>query len=136
MWKPLQQYFFVVLNQHRTAFTTALLNVAADSHGCDFPSYSQWDALFHCIAYGNFHVDWDGLCDQLRDVPWEDIFKLSASAAASKFCEWVQVFNWCIYQVSAYEKQGSSQNSEAIDVWKVTCQPPSWHVMVCDDYSF
>ena len=27
----------------------------------------------------------------MRDVPWEDIFKLSASAAASKFCEWVQV---------------------------------------------
>ena len=24
-------------------------------------------------------------------VPWEDIFKLSASAAASEFCEWVQV---------------------------------------------
>ena len=27
----------------------------------------------------------------LRDVPWEDIFKLSGSAAASEFCEWVQV---------------------------------------------
>ena len=29
----------------------------------------------------------------MRDVPWEDIFKLSASAAASEFCEWVQVGN-------------------------------------------
>ena len=27
----------------------------------------------------------------MGDVPWEDIFKLSASAAASEFCEWVQV---------------------------------------------
>ena len=27
----------------------------------------------------------------MRDVPWEDIFKLSASAAASEFCEWIQV---------------------------------------------
>ena len=27
----------------------------------------------------------------LRDVPWEDIFKLSASAAASEFIAWVQV---------------------------------------------
>ena len=27
----------------------------------------------------------------MRDVPWEDIFKLGASAAASEFCEWVQV---------------------------------------------
>ena len=31
------------------------------------------------------------LRDHLRDVPWEDIFKLGASAAASEFCEWVQV---------------------------------------------
>ena len=27
----------------------------------------------------------------MRDVPWENIFKLGASAAASEFCEWVQV---------------------------------------------
>ena len=32
----------------------------------------------------------NSLRDHLRDVPWEDILKLSASAA-SKFCEWVQV---------------------------------------------
>ena len=31
------------------------------------------------------------LCDHLRDVPWEDIFELGASDAASEFCEWVQV---------------------------------------------
>ena len=38
-------------------------------------------------------ADWDGLQDNLRDVPWEDIFKLgaSAAAAASEFCEWVHV---------------------------------------------
>ena len=55
----------------------------------DFPSYSQWDVLFHCIAYDYSRADWDSLHDHLRDVPWEDIFKLSASAAASEFCEWV-----------------------------------------------
>ena len=27
----------------------------------------------------------------MRDVPWEDNLKLGASAAASEFCEWVQV---------------------------------------------
>ena len=27
----------------------------------------------------------------MRDVPWEDIFKLGASAAASEFCEWVGI---------------------------------------------
>ena len=57
----------------------------------DFPSNSQWDTPFHRIAYDYFRADWDGLCDHLRDVPWEDIFKLNASAAASGFCEWVQV---------------------------------------------
>ena len=59
----------------------------------DFPSYSQWDAPFHRIAYDYSCADWDDLHDYLRDVPWEDIFKLSASAAASEFCELVQVGN-------------------------------------------
>ena len=56
----------------------------------DFPSKLQRDAPFHCIAYDYSRADWDGLRDHLRDVPWEDIFKLSASAA-SEFFEWVQV---------------------------------------------
>ena len=55
----------------------------------DFPSNSQGGALFHCIAYDYSHADWDGLQDHLRDLPREDIFKLSA--AANEFCEWVQV---------------------------------------------
>ena len=53
----------------------------------DFPSNSQRDAPFHRIAYDYSCAYWDGLCDHLRDVPWEDIFKLGASAAASEFCE-------------------------------------------------
>ena len=53
----------------------------------DFPTNSQRDAPFHRILYDYSHADWDGLRDHLRDVPWEDIFKLSASAAASEFCE-------------------------------------------------
>ena len=57
----------------------------------DFPSNSQWHAPFHRIAYNYFHADWDGICDHLRDVPWEDIFKLRASAAARELCKWVQV---------------------------------------------
>ena len=57
----------------------------------DFPTNSQQNAPFYCIAYDYSRADWDGLCDHLRDVPWEDIFKLGASAAASEFCEWVQV---------------------------------------------
>ena len=49
------------------------------------------DALFHLIAYDYSCADWDGLRDHLRDVPWEDIFKLCASPAASEFCEWIQI---------------------------------------------
>ena len=47
--------------------------------------------LFHHIAYDYSCADWDSLRDHLRDVPWENIFKLSASAAACEFCEWVQI---------------------------------------------
>ena len=57
----------------------------------DFPINSKQYAPFHCIAYDYSCAYWDGLCDHLRPIPWEDIFKLSASAAASEFCEWVQV---------------------------------------------
>ena len=57
----------------------------------DFLSYSQHYAPFHHIAYDYSDADCNGLRDHLRDVLWEDIFKLSASAAASEFCDWVQV---------------------------------------------
>ena len=57
----------------------------------DFPSNSEQDAPFHPIPYDYSRADWDGLRDHLRDGPWEDIFKLSASAATSEFCEWIQV---------------------------------------------
>ena len=56
----------------------------------DFPSYSKQDALFHCIVYGYSHADWD-----IFVIIWEvfhgRISLNSASAAASEFCEWVQV---------------------------------------------
>ena len=73
----------------------------------DFPIDSKRDALFHRIAYDYSCADSHGLRDHLRDVPWEDIFKLSASAAASEFCEWVQVgIDVCIphrkYQVKPH----------------------------------
>ena len=57
----------------------------------DFPLNSKQDAPFHRIAYDYACADWDGLCNHLCYVPWEDIFKLSASVAASAFCEWFQV---------------------------------------------
>ena len=59
----------------------------------DFLITRKQDAPFHSMAYDRSAADWDGFCDCLRDTPWEDIFKLSASAAASKFYELVQVGN-------------------------------------------
>ena len=65
---------------------------AVVSVSIDFPINSKQDTPFHCMAYDYSRDDWDGLRDHgLRDVPWEQIFKLGASAAASEFCEWVQV---------------------------------------------
>ena len=64
---------------------------AVVSVSTDFQINSKQDALFHCITYDYSCADWDGLPDNLRDVSLEDIFKLSASAGASEFCEWVQV---------------------------------------------
>ena len=57
----------------------------------DFPINSEQDALFHCIVYDYSCLSWNSLRDHLRDLPWEEIFKLSAPAAASEFCEWVQI---------------------------------------------
>ena len=57
----------------------------------DFPSNSQRNAPFHHISYDYSRAGWDSLRDNLRDVPWEGIFKLSASSAASEFCDWGQV---------------------------------------------
>ena len=57
----------------------------------DFPINSKQDAPFHRVAYDYSRADWDGLRDHLRDVPWEDIFKLGASTTASEFCEFFQV---------------------------------------------
>ena len=51
----------------------------------DFLSNSKQYTLFHHIAYEYPLGDLEGLCDHLRDVPQENIFKISGSAAASDF---------------------------------------------------
>ena len=48
---------------------------------CPFWSHSLW--LVRSV--------WDSLLDHLEDVPWKDIFKLSASGTTSEFYEWAQV---------------------------------------------
>ena len=53
----------------------------------DFPFSSKRDVPLYHIIFDYSHVDWGCTLDHLRDVPWEDIFKPSASASASKFFE-------------------------------------------------
>ena len=65
-------------------------------------------SLFH-IAYDNSCADWDYFHDHLRVAPWEDIFKLSTSAASSEFCEWVQV--WIDVYIPHRKYQVKSQSS-------------------------
>ena len=44
----------------------AFLSLANSDHVVVMPP-------FHRIAYYYSFADWDGLCDLLRDVPWEDL---------------------------------------------------------------
>ena len=57
----------------------------------DFPSYSQRDAPFHCVVYYFSRANKDNLHNHSRDNLRENIFKLSASVAASEFSERVQI---------------------------------------------
>ena len=57
----------------------------------ELPSNSKGDAPFHRAAYDYSRAYWDSLCDHLIDVSWEDSFELGASAAATEFCDVVQV---------------------------------------------
>ena len=62
-------------------FSTPTFPPLGNSHrvisvSIDFPSNSKPEELFHCIAYDYSCVDWDSLCDNLREVTWEDICKL------------------------------------------------------------
>ena len=84
----------------------ALVSVSTDS-----PSNLKWDAHFHHIAYDYSRADWDGLCDHFRDVPWKNIFKLGASAAAGEFCEWAQVGNDVYIPHRKYQVKPHSSSS-------------------------
>ena len=68
-----------------------ILIIFLENDSIDSPSNTKRDALLHGMAYDYSRADRDGLPVHLRQVPWDDIFKLIASAAASGFCEWVQV---------------------------------------------
>ena len=60
-------------------------------HGVNLSSkknISKKDTPFHSRAYNYSHVDWDGLCGHLKDVSWEDISEIDASATGTDFVSW------------------------------------------------
>ena len=66
--------------------------------GCTFEDLSPYCILIlsnklkaGCPVSSHYDYSPADWADNLRDVPWEDIFKLGASDAVSEFCEWVQV---------------------------------------------
>ena len=64
-------YFDLFISSDASICSTMAVSVSID-----FPSNLKQNATFHRIAYDYSCVDWDSLCDHLRDVPWEDIFRL------------------------------------------------------------
>ena len=61
----------------------------------NFPANSKEDEPFHCTIYEYCHSDCS-IRDHLRHVPWDDIFKLKLSAAATVW-NLSPVWNWFMY---------------------------------------
>ena len=63
------------------------------------------------MAFDPSCADWDGSHDNLRNVLWDDIFKLGASAAVSEFYELVQV------RIDVYIHQNKYQVKPHLSLW-------------------
>ena len=63
-----------------------------------FPSNSKMECPFWLLNLWIFCADRDSLHDYLRDTRRGHVFKLSASGAATEFCEWVLVI-YIIYPI-------------------------------------
>ena len=83
-------YFYLLISSTMDFSPLGNSGHVAVSVSIDIPSKSKQGSPFYRIAFDYSRADRDGLCN-LWDVQWKDILKLGASAAASKFCEWVQV---------------------------------------------
>ena len=51
----------------------------------DFSINPKWDTPFPSMVSDHSRDDWDGICDHLRNVPWEDIFKACVRYFLSNF---------------------------------------------------
>ena len=72
-----------------------------------FAVSSEKDAPYHHKIFDYSRADWYGFCDDLRDVPWNNMCRYSASKVAFEFSEWLQVgihkyIPNCIFQVKPH----------------------------------
>ena len=63
----------------------------ANSDQFPLTSNSKGDSAFDHKAFDYSRADRGDIGGHVRDVPWDDIFKLDVSTAAAEFCEWIQV---------------------------------------------
>ena len=109
----LLRWLTFLLGSQTDSQSLALLNlfISSDASICSTMVFLHWEILimlfsqfpltFHQIHNGMSHFIAQLMTSLVLtgivfviicwDVPWEDIFKLSASTAASEFCGWVQV---------------------------------------------
>ena len=86
----------------------------------DFQTYSQHDAPFHCTAYDYSGVDWDGLCDHLRDVPWEEVpFSMRVSIQSDSKIKLRQASNRCKRVLEAAKLTYANKTKESITSQKL-----------------
>ena len=65
----------------RICFTVAFPPLGNSDHvivsvSIGFPSHSKGNVTFHRTAYEYCRADCNGFWNHLRDIPWEDIFKI------------------------------------------------------------
>ena len=70
----------------------------------NFPSNSQRDATFHCIAYNYSRGDWDGLCDNLEMFHGRISLNLVLLLLLVNF---VSGFRWELIYISVIENRSS-----------------------------
>ena len=55
------------------------------------PSASIHQSPYHRTSYTYGCGDWDSFRNFLRDLPWEDVFSLSADSCATEIAEWLRI---------------------------------------------
>ena len=83
----------------------------------DFPINSKQDTPFHRVAYDYSHADWDGRRDHLRDVPWENIFKVKFRQASNHCKRFLEAAK--LAYATKTKESITSQKLGSLDFWRI-----------------